>query len=269
MSKVWLDHEEHCLSAESLRALFENEIACIRIKGFATAQESEAFVGAMDDVGLSHEYKVLGPNVKHRPRYLGVPQFEYRKRLKADYFATVERAYAEQRAVFERCRFDALERLSQALRVALPGHSVGVAEEPGYGRYFAGIIRDTTGGTNLHMDYERVSASDYSIAANDAQIATNFYASGTDEGGETTVYNLHFVPPAMPPGQVFEISPFREEWIAGCESHTFKPIPGDLVMFNSRCPHRVHWNPRDDGQRRTGMGTFIGRRPGGDLVLWS
>ena len=80
MSKVWLDHEEHCLSAESLRALFENEIACIRIRGFATAQESEAFVGAMDDVGLSHEYKVLGPNVKHRPRYLGVPQFEYRKR---------------------------------------------------------------------------------------------------------------------------------------------------------------------------------------------
>ena len=89
----WRDHHEHPLTAESLQALFNNEIACIRVKSFATPAESKAFVDAMDTVGLAHEYKAIGPNVRAKPRYLGVPQFEYRKKTKSDYFATVERAY--------------------------------------------------------------------------------------------------------------------------------------------------------------------------------
>ena len=136
------------------------------------------------------------------------------------------------------------------------------------GRYFAGIIRETTGGTNLHFDFARISAPDYVIAKNDAQIATNFYASGTEEGGETTVYNLHFEPP-VPPGTYYEISPFDAKLVEGVEHYSFKPTPGDLVMFNSRCPHKVAWNPRDDGGRRMGIGCIVGRAPGGDRVLWS
>lgn len=32
----WRDHEEHELTPASLDALFNNEIPCIRVKGFAT-----------------------------------------------------------------------------------------------------------------------------------------------------------------------------------------------------------------------------------------
>lgn len=268
MGKPWGDHLEHPLTAETLQALFGNEIACIRVKGFATPAESKAFVEAMDAVGLNKEYRAIGPNVKSRPRYLGVPQFEYRHKTKAEYFATVEEAYAEQAAVFAHCGFDPIARLMHLLRRMVPGRDVRIAEEPGLGRYYAGIIRETTGGTNLHFDFARFSAPDYSIAANEAQIATNFYASGTEEGGETTVHNLHFDPP-IETGEYYEIAPFDSKRVEGVERYAFKPAAGDLVMFNSRCPHRVAWNPRDDGQRRMGIGSFVGRAPGGDLVLWS
>ena len=267
-SKPWRDHAEHPLTAQSLQWLFDNEIACIRVRGFATPAECAAFVAAMDSVGLNKEYTVIGPNVKFRPRYIGVPQFEYRKRPKEDYFATVEAAYADQAKVFAQCGFDPLARLATLVRAAVPGKRVGVAEEPGVGRYYAGIIRETTGGTNLHMDFCRQTAPGYEIAKVDAQLATNFYASGTEEGGETTMYNFHY-DPADYVARTVELSPFDPKLVEGREHYTFKPAAGDLILFNSRCPHRVSWNPRDDGQRRMGIGSFLGRAPGGDVVMWS
>jgi hypothetical protein len=219
-------------------------------------------------VGLNKEYTVIGPNVKFRPRYIGVPQFEYRKRPKEDYFATVEAAYADQAKVFAQCGFDPLARLATLVRAAVPGKRVGIAEEPGVGRYYAGIVRETTGGTNLHMDFCRQTAPGYEIAKVDAQLATNFYASGTEEGGETTMYNFHY-DPADYVGRTVELSPFDPKLVEGREHYTFKPAAGDLILFNSRCPHRVSWNPRDDGQRRMGIGSFLGRAPGGDVVMWS
>jgi hypothetical protein len=158
--------------------------------------------------------------------------------------------------------------LIERVRAVVPERPIDPAQEPGYGRYYAGIIRETTGGTNLHMDFARFSAPDYAIGANSAQIATNFYASGTAVGGETTVYNHHFEP-TVPAGTYYEISPLDPARVAASESHTFTPFAGDVVMFNSRNPHRVHFNPNDDGTRRMGIGSFIGRRPAGELVLWS
>lgn len=265
---MWRDHDEHPLSAETLDALFNNEIACIRVKGFATPAECAAFVAAMDAVGLNKEYRAIGPNVKFRPRYIGVPQFEYRKKTKADYFATIADAYADQARVFAHCGFDPIERLMDLLRRAAPGKTVRTAEEPDLGLYYAGIIRDVTGGTNLHMDFARFSAPAYTISRNDAQIATNFYADGSPDWGETTVHNLHFDPP-LAPGEYYEIAPFDPARVESVERFSFKALPGDLVMFNSRCPHRVGFNPEDDGKRRMGIGCFVGRAPGNALVLWS
>jgi hypothetical protein len=262
---AWRDPAEHTLTPDSLQALFNNEIACIRVKNFATPDECKAFVAAMDAIGLNKEYRVIGPNVKFRPRYIGVPQFEYRKRPKGDYFATVEDAYADQAKVFAHCGFNPIERLAGLLRDAAPGKQVRIADEPEYGRYFAGIIRDVTGGTNLHMDFARFTAPDYAIAAYDAQIATNFYADGSPDWGETTVHNLHLDPARGP----VELSPFNPKLVEGVERISFKALPGDLVLFNSRCPHQVGFNSADDGQRRMGIGSFIGRRPDGTLLLWS
>jgi hypothetical protein len=264
----WRGHDEPGLTRESLDALFDNEIPCVRIKAFATPDECRAFVAAMDAVGLNKEYQVASPSVRSQPKYIGVPQFEYRKKTKAAYFAEVEPAYADQVKVFAHCGFDPIARLIERVRAVVPERAIGIAQEPEYGRYYAGIIRETTGGTNLHMDFARFSAPGYAVGANSAQIATNFYASGTALGGETTVYNHHFEPP-VPAGTYYEIAPLDPARVAASENYTFSPVAGDLVMFNSRNPHRVHFNPNDDGTRRMGIGSFIGRRPNGDLVLWS
>jgi hypothetical protein len=264
----WVSRDEPELTRETLDALFANRIPCIRVRGFATVAECRAFVAAMDAVGLNKAYQVASPSVRSVPRYIGVPQFEYRKKSKAAYFAEVESSYADQVKVFAHCGFDPVRRLIDRVHAVVPELPIGIAQEPGHGRYFAGIIRETTGGTNLHMDFARFSAPDYAIGANSAQIATNFYASGTAAGGETTVYNHHFVP-TVPAGTYYEISPLDPARVAASESYTFAPAAGDLVMFNSRNPHRVHFNPNNDGTRRMGIGSFIGRRPEGDLVLWS
>ncbi len=120
----------------------------------------------------------------------------------------------------------------------------------------------TTGGTNLHMDFARFSAPDYAIGANTAQIATNFYASGTAAGGETTVYNHHFEP-TVPAGNVLRdlARSIRRAW-RQAKSHTFTPFAGDLVMFNSRNPHRVHFNP-NDGRHAAHGHRFVHRPPPG------
>lgn len=76
MGKKWRDPQEHPLTAQTLESLFNNATPCIPVKAFATLEESAAFVRAMDTVGLNKEYKVIGPHVKSRPRYLGVPQFD-------------------------------------------------------------------------------------------------------------------------------------------------------------------------------------------------
>jgi hypothetical protein len=268
LGSPWRHHDEPELTRETLDALFDNHIPCIRIKGFATADECRAFVDAMDAVGLNKEYQVASPSVRALPKYIGVPQFEYRKKTKAAYFAEVEASFADQAKVFAHCGFDPIQRLIERVRTVVPERPIGLAREPDRGRYYAGIIRETTGGTNLHMDFARFSAPDYAIGANSAQIATNFYASGTATGGETTVYNHHFEP-TVPAGTYYEISPLDPARVTASESYTFTPLAGDLVMFNSRNPHRVHFNPNDDGTRRMGIGSFIGRRPGGELVLWS
>jgi hypothetical protein len=264
----WRSRDEPELSRETLEALFANEIPCLRITRFANAAECRAFVDAMDAIGLNKEYQVASPSVRALPKYIGVPQFEYRKKSKTAYFAAVEDAYADRDAVFAHCGFDPIERLIERVAAVMPEVLIGVAQEPDHGRYYAGIVRETTGGTNLHMDYARFSAPDYAIGANTAQVATNFYASGTAEGGETTVFNHHFEPP-VPAGTYYEISPLDPARVAASEHHTFAPAAGDLIMFNSRNPHRVHFNPNDDGTRRMGIGSFIGRRPDGSLVLWS
>jgi len=264
----WLARDEPGLARETLDALFENRIPCIRVRGFATPEECRAFVAAMDAVGLNKEYQVASASVRSVPKYIGVPQFEYRKKSKDAYFAEVESSYADQAQVFAHCGFDPVQRLIDRVHAVVPELPIGIAHEPEYGRDYAGIIRETTGGTNLHMDFARFSAPDYAIGANSAQVATNFYASGPAAGGETTVYNHHFEP-TVPAGTYYEISPLDPARVAASESYTFAPAPGDLVMFNSRNPHRVHLNPNDDGTRRMGIGSFIGRRPEGDLVLWS
>ena len=56
--------------------------------------------------------------------------------------------------------------------------------------------------------------------------------------------------------------------VAGAESVTYAPVTGDVVFFNTRNPHSVSAGVAG-ARDRLQIGSFVGRLPKGDMVLWS
>ncbi len=261
----WLDTDEPPLTRETFEALCRFEIPCARIRGFATDAECDELVAAMDAVGLNKTYKV--PGLREPPRYVGLTQFEKRKLTKEDYFREVDEAWAEQEAVLSRMSWNPFERMFETVRALYPEKSLTLAEEPGYGRYYAGIIRDTSGGGTLHADVTMYSAQDYEIGKVVDQITWNFFASHVDgDGGRTTIHNRPYRVEPGPGGRI-EIEGFDRSYVEGAETHLYAPARGDVVVFNSHNPHE--WTAVDGAQRRLGVSSYIGRLAGGNFIYWS
>lgn len=55
----------------------------------------------------------------------------------------------------------------------------------------------------------------------------------------------------------------------GAQHYTFRPRRGELILFNTRYPHRVVVDRVPVGQDRIQVGSFIGRTKDDRLVLWS
>ena len=132
----WKTHDEPPLTRDTFEALCRFEIPCIRIRGFATDAECDELVGAMNAVGLHKTYKV--PGLKNPPTYVGLTQFEKRHDTKEDYFAEVEQAWSEHEAVLSHMSWNPFERMWDRMRALYPENTLTLAEEPGYGRYYAG-----------------------------------------------------------------------------------------------------------------------------------
>ncbi|MBM3486621.1 MAG: hypothetical protein FJX67_08310 [Alphaproteobacteria bacterium] len=262
----WRTHEELPLSRESLEALYANEIPAIRIRDFVTADEARRLAAAMDAIGFTKQYNI--PALKNPARYIGVTQFEFRKKSKADYFAAVAAANAEKAAYLAAAGVDPFARLFDRVRALYPERTLSVAEEPGHDRYYVGIIRESTGGGTLHADTARFSAPDYAIARCIAQLSWNLFVSEPAAGGVTTVHNAPYTPPSED-GRYAEIEPFNRRRVEGAETHRYKGRPGEVIIFNPRNPHEWTANESGDGTRRLSVGSYIGRLPEGDFIVWS
>jgi hypothetical protein len=256
----WKTQTEAELTAENLARLFANEISTIRIPGFATPAECRAVADAMRGAGFQ-DYGHGRP-----VHFIGTTQFNFRFRPRAEYFAEVPTACAAQGQVFARS-FDAVERMMEHLR-RVHGGAVGIASEPDGTRYFAGILRKTVEGGSLHADWAPATAPGYAVAGLDAQVTWNLYVEALDQGGATTLYDRVWEPP-RPAGEVSDNYGLDDSLVAGARAHVFAPTVGDVVMFNTRNMHRVGGGPRDSQGLRLQVGSFIGRLPGGNLVLWS
>jgi hypothetical protein len=261
----WDSHDEPPLTRETFESLCAFDIPCLRIRNFATDAECDELVAAMDHVGLNKTYKV--PGLVQPPRYVGLTQFEKRKESKDAYFAEVEQAWREHEAVLSHMTWNPFERMWVLMRDLYPEHSLTLAKEPNFGRYYAGIIRETSGGGTLHADVTMYSAREYMISRVASQITWNFFASHVEgQGGGTTLHNRPYRVQTAP-GDKVEIEGFSRSYVDGAETHVYTPGKGDVVMFNSHNPHE--WTAVDEGQRRLGVSTYIGRMPEGDFIYWS
>ena len=267
----WKCCSAQALTAENLEALFDNEIPAIRIGHFADPEEGRAFANGMRKRNLRFVQGVTERSSasfsSQRIGYIGLTQFEYKHRQIGDYLDAAERSTAEVREVFNES-FDPVQRLIDKLRAEL-GQRVDIGTANGR-LYSHTIIRNSNEGLALHADFAPYQAPTLSVSSANAQLAWNFYAEVPEEsGGETTIYNSPWTWRPSVEGEVAENYPLDESLVEGAEKFIFAPSEGEVVMFNSRNPHRVSpvVNPRT--KDRIAMATFIGRMPDRELVLWS
>lgn len=258
---TWKDQKEHSLTSETFLALLNNEIPAIRIKNFATPEECAAFSQSAKEGNIKYY------SVAKRIGYIGQAQYEYRwGRPKSEYFEAVRKANVDLHQVIART-FDPVQRLMALLRKVYPA-SIGIAQEPGMGEYFAGIIRLAGEGVDLHVDYAPFNTPDYTIRSIDAQVGWNFFAEETGEGGRTTVHNAPWNPPLVP-GEIPKSYALDRDIIEGAPTFTYAPTVGDVVIFNTRNPHEIGAGTPAPGKDRVSIGSFIGRMPDKSLVLWA
>lgn len=259
---TWTASGEFPLTAENLKALLDNKIPAIRIKGFATPEECEKFARAAK-AGNMKFY-----NVAAKIGFIGLAQYEYRWNTpKENYFRDVKTAIADREAVIAAAEWDPLERLLKTVQQVHQA-PVKVAEEPGMGLYYAGIVRSASEGVALHADYAPFNSPAYSIKDIDAQLGWNFFAEGLQSGGKTTVHNAPWTP-EIAPGEIPKSYGLPHEIVSGSKNHVYDPTPGDVVIFNTRNPHEIGGGTTYPGRDRISIGSFIGRMPDDSLVLWS
>lgn len=258
--EFWSGAPATVLDASSLEALLDNRIPAIHIAGFVEPDLCRRFCAAVRAAPLRH-YSVQPPVA-----YLGMAQYEYRwNRPKADYFADVAAADQACRRVFEQS-FDPLAKVTSAV-AQVWGAGAGKAREPELGDYFAGIIRVAGGGIKLHADFAPINAPGWSVAEIDAQIGWNIYFEVPEVGGDTQVYGepwqADLVDGQAPPS--YGLDPAA---LASVPCYRYHPRQGELVFFNVRNPHAVTAG-EDATRSRVSIGAFVGRMPGGRLVMWS
>lgn len=257
---TWTSDQEHELTQENLRLLFDNKIPAIRIPQFATRQECEAFAAAASQGNMQYY------NVSERIGFIGMAQYQYRwTKTKEEFLADVPKAQADVDEVFARS-FNPLRRLMDRLQDVWP-EAVDFAREDGR-PYFAGIVRSTSDRIDLHVDWAPVNSPDYSIGRIDGQVGWNFFAEELQSGGHTTVYNSPWNP-QVTPGEIPKSYGLDRSLTEGVPAHVYRPTAGDVVIFNTRNPHEIAPGVAKPGGSRVSIGSFVGRMPDRSLVLWA
>ncbi|ERT14453.1 2OG-Fe(II)-dependent halogenase WelO5 family protein [Photorhabdus temperata] len=254
MSSRWASKELVKLSSESLQAIIDNKIPAVMIDDFATTEESVQLSAAI--LGMKAKQYEFG-----RPGfYLGNPLTHYRDRPKEEYFAQVNAA-EQERTQFTNQAFDPVVRFIQRINHDTD-FSISIAEEPGLGPYFAGIVRIISSGSDLHVDYAPTFAKgNLAIGGISTQLAWNLYVSSPSQGGETVIYNQPFKSTVVDK----TYKPYDSSLLGDCESFTFQPQVGSVVIFNTSNPHIV----LPANGNRIATGSFIGLLNEKNLILWS
>lgn len=257
---TWTSTQEFDLTYENLCLLFDNKIAAIRLRAFATQAECESFSSA------AKRGRVQYYNVSDRIGYIGLAQYQYRwTKTKEEFLADVSLARADVEEVFANS-FNPLRRLMERIQAVWP-QTVDFAREDGR-PYFAGIIRSTSDKIDIHVDWAPVNSPDYSIGAIDGQVGWNFFAEELESGGHTTVYNKPW-DPEIESGEIPKSYGLERSLVDGAPTFVYRATAGDVVIFNTRNPHEISPGATKPGGSRVSIGSFIGRMPDRNLVLWA
>ena len=132
------------------------------------------------------------------------------------------------------------------------------------------MLRKSNQGLALHADFAPYQAPQLLVSEANAQLAWNFYAEVPDsEGGYTTIYNNPWTWTRSFAKEVGENYPLEHGMVDEGENFTFHPKEGEVVIFNSRTPHKGAPVYSPGLKNRITLATFIARMPSGPMQMWS
>jgi hypothetical protein len=237
MSSSWPVVEAGELTGQLLDALFAGDVAAVRIPGLVSPDACRVVAESVASNGFDY-HETLDPPLGR----IGITQHEHRAD-KTGYFRQTELAHRTRERIFADAE-DPVPQVIDALTPAWPG-KVGLATEDAHGPYFAGIVRITIGGVRVHTDWTPEDSIGWHVGEITGQLIWNLYYDTTEQGGLTTVYRRR----------------------STAESRTVRPVPGELILFNSRNPHSV--SPATGNGVCISASSFVGSMPDNSLVLWS
>jgi hypothetical protein len=247
------------LSKDGLEAVLSNEIAGLRIPAFVDQGSCVRAAEAIHGHGFDY-YEKLEPPLGR----VGITQYE-RREDKPRYFEQGRQADAVRRSIFAGTG-DPVALVVDALSQAWP-RGAHVAEEPGFGSYFAGLIRITIGGIRIHCDWAPQDAPGWDIGSVTGQLAWNIYYDLTESGGQTTVYRQPWTPALQDYADPSAFGYYLPEAVERCPRQDVAPRRGEFVIFSSRNLHSVAAAAGTGA--RVSASSFVGQLPDGSLALWS
>ncbi len=251
---MWEEDEIHSLNNCTLNKLLQNKIPAIRIQGFASPSEINAFKDAL----LIYARKTS--SVKQVTR-LGISQYQQGVLESKDHYFNLAKEVSNEFAAVYAESFNPLTRFIDLLSQYFP--DVGIMHEEGYGDYFAGVGKLRNGLSPIHVDFAPQDSQGWAIGETIHQLAWNFYLDIPSHGGEHLLWEKEWKredDKYMADGNYY----YSSEVVEGARLLTVPVQTGEIVLINSRNFHAIA-----EANDRLAYGSFISYLNGNKLRLWS
>ncbi len=257
--RAWADTLLDSPDPNALRNLLGGRSAGICMPDFLAGHECVALTERVNELEFG-DYLNVTPAIGR----VGTTVFEYDAIGKQEYFIEAKAANARIAKIVDGL-FHPMQRVMEWLKALHPNGDVRIAEEDGYGPYFAGLLRRIEMGTQIHIDYAPVEQPGWEIARVRSQLAFNLYLDvPIDKPGVVKTWKRGWKS-ADVEFKLPDSYGYRPSIVDGVESAEIIPSVGMLMLINTRNFHQVF---PANGVRLT-LSAAVGLTDDGDLVLWS
>lgn len=261
--RSWSRPPASTLTREAILGLFENKIPYLRLPKAVSLEHCERLAKECESAGFEYYDDIIPPVGR-----IGVTQYEYRHRMKREYFEAARQAERKHRHISDAAGYDPLGDFVRDVRRV--GLSVHLAKENDLGLEYGSRLVRQIPMAKLHMDFAALCAQGWDIGNVQQQLTFNLYLREPQIGGECLIYDRIWE--LEDDALLDEVQPlssygYPAKVVEGVRSECVRPERGDIVLFNTRNFHQVA--PSSGSVARLSLTTFFGRLKSDEIVFWS